>query len=76
MFYDILPTESRGYIFVKIQLFVTAKSDQDPDLHGSALVQIPSSGSGSGPALRKKAGSEFGSRLALKPMRIRNTFFS
>jgi hypothetical protein len=34
------------YIFhVKIQLFATAKSDQDPDLHGLALVGFPGSGS-------------------------------
>ncbi len=50
---------------VKIQLFVTLKSDQDPDPHGSELVWLP----GSGSALREKAGS--GS--ALKPMRIHNT---
>ena len=33
MFYDILTTRGIGAFFVKIQLFVTAKFDQDPDPH-------------------------------------------
>ncbi len=34
------------YIFhVRIQLFVMAKSDQDPDPHGSAVAMLPGSGS-------------------------------
>ncbi len=44
-FYDKIPTTK--FIFhVKIQLFVTARSDQDPDPHGSASVWL------SGSALR------------------------
>jgi hypothetical protein len=50
------------FFHVKIQRFVTAKSDQDPDPHESALVCLP----GSGSLPRQKAGS--GS--ALKPIRI------
>jgi hypothetical protein len=56
-----------GIFHVKIQLFVTAMSNQDPDPHRSALVWFTRSGS----ALRLKAGSESGS--AFKPMRTRNT---
>ncbi len=41
----------RKYTFrVKIHLFVTEKSDQDPDPDGSELVWLP--GSGTGTALR------------------------
>ncbi len=36
MFFDVFPTHIRYIFHVKLQLFVTAKSDQDPD--GSALV--------------------------------------
>jgi hypothetical protein len=44
------------YIFyVKIKLFVTLKPDQDPDPHGSTLVWLTGSRSGSGSALRVKS---------------------
>ncbi len=40
--YVLLPISYIKFIFhVKIQLFVTLKSDQDPDPHGSALVWLP-----------------------------------
>ncbi len=53
---------------VKIQLFVTAESDQDPDPDGSVLILLPGSGYGSGPALRY-----IKSWIRITPMRIRNT---
>ncbi len=59
-----LPGTVRSYVFhVKIKHFVTAKSDQDPDLQGSALVWLL--GAGSGLSKSKK--------WIRKPMRIRNT---
>jgi hypothetical protein len=46
------------YIFhFKIQPFVTAKSDYEPNPHGTAFVWLGLRGSGSGSALRQKAGS-------------------
>jgi hypothetical protein len=45
-------TSFKNIFHVKIKLFVTLKSDQDPDSYGSALVWLP----GSGSALRKKVG--------------------
>jgi hypothetical protein len=40
------------HFYYKIQLFLTLKSDQDPDLHRSALVGLPGSGSGFRSTLR------------------------
>jgi hypothetical protein len=79
MFYGILRTLSTyrypGTLYrtfhVKIRLFVTAKSDQDPDPHEFAVVWLPVCGSTSGSALRSKIGS--GYRFALKLVRIRTT---
>jgi hypothetical protein len=45
-FYDLSPTYVKIlYFSLKIKLFVTAIPDQDPDLHKSALVWLPGSGS-------------------------------
>jgi hypothetical protein len=46
---------------VKILLFVTLKSDQDPDPHGSALVWLPD--------------QAFESGSAMKPMLIHSAVF-
>jgi hypothetical protein len=35
----------RYTLHVKIQLFVSLKTDQDPDPHGSSLILLPGSGS-------------------------------
>jgi hypothetical protein len=60
------------YIFyVKIHLFVTANSEQDPNTepHGCALAWLP----GSGPEVKTVSGSRSGSGSALKPVQIFNT---
>ncbi len=51
-----------GNFHVKIQLFVTANSDQvlDPDPHGSAWVWLPGSKYWSGPALKEKSWIQIG----------------
>jgi hypothetical protein len=45
LFYDTLPTWYSLFFYVKIHLFVTEKSDQDPDPHDQhcfgSLVPIP-----------------------------------
>jgi hypothetical protein len=53
MFFDLSPTLSTYICHVKIQLFVTQKSDQDPDPDppGSALIWLPGAGSVSGSAM-------------------------
>jgi hypothetical protein len=45
MFCDFLLPTYKGYLHVKIKLFLTVKSDQDPDPPWSALVLLPRSGS-------------------------------
>ncbi len=54
-----------------IQLFVTAKSDHDPDpeQHGSALFWLP--GSGYGSALRCKTGSGSGNQCGSETLVLR-----
>jgi hypothetical protein len=67
MFFDLLSTAYR-ICHVQILLFVTLKSDQDADPHGSVLVWLP--GHGSGSALRKKNRSGSGCAMVLTTLAV------
>jgi hypothetical protein len=47
-----LGNSSTGNFIFSVNIFVTYKSDEDPDPPGSALVWLPGSGSVSGSAFR------------------------